>query len=209
MITDVEAAAELDGGETLANSATDTDTAADVDTESISVGGVGDTETGTEVEAESAVGVGLPTDTDTGSADDEGTVLTADSIAASATVSIAGETSMVMVRGDRHDVLVANPADSMGRATTFNVGDVLRFSAKPSFRSSDASAFVVSSVTVGSTTTSATLPILPSDWTIDHLNRDTRCVWDVQLAVGGDATLIHTIARGQIIIEADVTRTAP
>jgi hypothetical protein len=80
---------------------------------------------------------------------------------------------------------------------------------KSSFRSSDASAFVITSVLVDQTTTSATLPIFPGDWTVDHLNRDTRCVYDVQLAVGGNATLIHTIARGQIIVEADVTRSAP
>lgn len=98
----------------------------------------------------------------------------------------------------------------------FNLNDILRWTAKAKTADADVDALIAKSstvapggITIGVGTDSAKVAILPADFDAITAARDLIFIWDLQLAIGGDATQIVTLCLGRGTISADVTLTAP
>lgn len=125
-------------------------------------------------------------------------------------------TTLELVRGDRATLLVSGLLDQNSNPATFQTGDTLRWTAKRALGQPDSLAIIAKSstgsggITIAPGGATATVTITPSDWsTLPHLWKDLVYYWDLQLAIGGDAAKIVTLARGRGLIDADVTLADP
>ena len=123
--------------------------------------------------------------------------------------------NLILIRGDKATLAISGLLDDQGNPTVFGIGDVLTWTAKQHFTTTDSTALIVKSSTdtgidITTGTDQATVHIAPSDWdTLGPLTRDLKFVWDLQLEVGGDPSQIVTLDSGRGTIKADVTLTIP
>lgn len=115
-----------------------------------------------------------------------------------------------LTRGDQADILISNLLDGNGNPATFGATDVLRWTAKADLGQPDAEAILAKTSVGGGITiavggATATVHILPADWTGVRLNVDQPYDWDLELLVAGVASTAVTIASGTGTVVADVT----
>lgn len=124
---------------------------------------------------------------------------------------------LILIRGDRAQIAISDLVDANLAPTTFQINDVVRWTAKRRVGEPDADAFLhkvstdSSQISLAINGSTGTIFIKGSDWTTltPPLVADLPFAWDLQIAVGGNIDAIVTLVRGEGTVKADVTRTAP
>lgn len=117
---------------------------------------------------------------------------------------------LTLTRGDRATIAISDLVDGNCVPAVFGAGDVVRWTAKADLADTTAEALLAKTSADGGVTialggSTATVNIVPADWTALQLRGDLKFVWDLQLEVGGNPAQIVTLAEGDGLIRADVT----
>jgi hypothetical protein len=118
-----------------------------------------------------------------------------------------------IVRGDRRTINVTNLVDENGAAASFTGSDIIRWTAKHSVTDDDADAIIAKSSSTGGISftpgqDNASITILPTDFSTT-VTGITRYFWDLQVAIGGSALNVRTLASGTGKILGDITQVSP
>jgi len=122
-------------------------------------------------------------------------------------------TTINLDRGDRATLDITDLLDGDDLPAAFGPDDIVRWTAKRLRRHTDDQAFLAkTSETDGGielSGDSGTITIVGSDWDDVTTRHNFTYFWDLQVALGGDADQIVTLASGTGTVTADITIAAP